>query len=75
MDYLLEVARIVDGAVKGDRAKVHAYVEQLARKLRRAGDASAADRLVKAAQPNKTSEVSAAAAAAATASRQPVDSA
>lgn len=72
MDYLLEVARIVDGAVKGDRGKVIAYVEQLARKLRQAGDTSAADRLVKAAQPNKTSEVSAAAIPAAP--RLPVDS-
>ncbi|MGB2824928.1 MAG: ATP-binding protein [Phycisphaerae bacterium] len=72
MDYLLEVARIVDGAVKGDRAKVIAYVDQLARKLREAGDASAAERVLKAAQSNKTSEVSATAMAAAP--RLPVDS-
>ena len=72
MDYLLEVARIVDGAVKGDRGKVIAYVDQLARKLREAGDASAAERVLKAAQSNKTSEVSATAMAAAP--RLPVDS-
>jgi len=60
MDHLLEVSRIIDGAVKGDQAKVLAYVEQLARKLREAGEVSAADRLVKTAKRNKAPEVSAA---------------
>lgn len=69
MDYLMEVSRIVDGAVKGNRAKVLAYVEQLARKLRAAGDASAADRLLRTAQQTKTSEVT----GAGLAPRLPVD--
>lgn len=45
MKYLLEITRIVDGAVKGDRPKVAAYVQQLARKLRESGDERAASRL------------------------------
>ncbi|MGA2266110.1 MAG: hypothetical protein ABSH10_06730, partial [Phycisphaerae bacterium] len=57
MDYLLEVSRIIDGAIKGDRGKVLAYVEQLARKLQETGDTTAAERLVKTAQKNKASEV------------------
>jgi hypothetical protein len=57
MDYLLEIARIVDGAVKGDRAKVIAYVEQLVRKLREANEDSAADRLVKTLSQTAVSEV------------------
>ena len=67
MEYLLEIARIIDGAVKGDRAKVMAYAEQLARKLREGRDAAAADRVLKTA----ASEV---APAMTTASRLPVDS-
>jgi SpoVK/Ycf46/Vps4 family AAA+-type ATPase len=57
MDHLVEISRIVDGALKGDRAKVLAYVEQLARKLRESGDAKAADRLSQAAGQTKASEV------------------
>jgi hypothetical protein len=57
MDHLLEVSRIIDGALKGDRAKVVAYAEQLARKLREAGDEKAADRLTQTASQTKTSEV------------------
>lgn len=45
MEYLLEVSRIIDGAVKGDRAKVAGYVQQLIRKLRESGEEKAADRL------------------------------
>jgi len=29
MEHLLEISRIIDGAIKGDKAKVVAYVEQL----------------------------------------------
>ncbi|MBX3384140.1 MAG: ATP-binding protein [Phycisphaeraceae bacterium] len=57
MDHLLEVSRIIDGALKGDRAKVLAYVEQLARKLRESGDPKAADRLAQTASQTKASEV------------------
>ena len=45
MDYLLEISRIVDGAVKGDRARVVAYTEQLISKLKQVGDTQAATRL------------------------------
>lgn len=72
MDYLLEISRIIDGAVKGNQDKVLAYVEQLARKLREAGEAAAADRLVKTAQRNKASEVAAGGVVASP--RLPVDS-
>lgn len=71
MDYLLEVSRIVDGAVKGDHAKVLAYVGQLARKLREAGDQAAADRLVRTAERTRFAEVTLARAAGA--ARLPVD--
>lgn len=70
MDYILEMSRIVDGAVKGDRAKVAAYVEQLARKLRQAGDTAAADRLVRTVEQTKTSEM---APASVSTARLPVD--
>lgn len=45
MEYLLEISRIVDGAVKGDRTRVVAYTEQLIKKVRQAGNLQAADRL------------------------------
>lgn len=57
MEYLLEITRIVDGAVKGDRAKVAAYVEQLARKLVEAGETQAAERLLRALRQVKASDV------------------
>lgn len=70
MEYLLEMSRIVNGAVKGDKAKVLAYVEQLARKLRETGDPAAADRFDKALDRNRASEVSTAGAGT---RRLPVD--
>lgn len=57
MEYLLEITRIVDGAVKGDHAKVAAYVEQLARKLVEAGETQAADRLLRTLRKEMVSEV------------------
>jgi SpoVK/Ycf46/Vps4 family AAA+-type ATPase len=57
MDHLLEISRIIDGAVKGDRAKVLAYVEQLVRKLQESGDQPAAERLARTAQQTKAAEV------------------
>jgi len=71
MDHLLEISRIIDGAVKGDRTKVMAYVDQLARKLRESGDSAAADRLIRTAEQTKGSEV--ATAIAPTSPRLPVD--
>lgn len=72
MDHLLEISRIVDGAVKGDPAKVLAYVEQLARKLRALGENAAADRLMRTAEKKKSSEV-VAAGGLATTLQLPVD--
>ena len=45
MKYLLEVLKIVDGAVNADRNKVALYAEQLASKLENDGDPQAATRL------------------------------
>lgn len=57
MKYLTEITRIVDGAVKGDQAKVLAYVEQLARKISEEGDAKAAERLQRTASYIRASEL------------------
>ena len=57
MDHLLEITRIIDGAVKGDHAKVLAYVEQLARKLQESGDQAAAERLTRTAHQTKAAEI------------------
>jgi hypothetical protein len=57
MEYLLEVTRIIDGAVKGDQPKFAAYVEQLARKLTEAGESQAADRLLKTLRQTAHSEL------------------
>lgn len=72
MDYLLEVTRIIDGAVKGNMPKVSAYAEQLACKLREAGDVSAAKRIEQAMYSNGVPEVIP--ASVADAGRLPVDS-
>lgn len=45
MDNLIELLKIVDGALAGDRAQVRGYVELLAEKLERSGDKQAAGRL------------------------------
>lgn len=45
MQYILEITKIIDGAVRGDRTKVVAYAEQLARKLEQEGNPKAANRL------------------------------
>jgi len=57
MDYLLEISRIIDGAVKGNQTKVLAYVQQLARKLNEAGDKQAAARLLRSVEKNCKPEV------------------
>lgn len=49
MDHLLELLKIVEGAMNADRPKVQAYVDQLARKLEEDGEAKAAERLRRAA--------------------------
>jgi len=45
MDYILEITKIIDGALRSDVAKVRAYSEQLSRKLESSGDAKAARRI------------------------------
>ncbi len=45
MQYLTEISRLLDGALKGDRSRVQDYAAQLITKLRSDGDAKAADRL------------------------------
>lgn len=42
MEYMLEILKILDGAVNADRGKVAAYTEQLAAKLEGTGDKRAA---------------------------------
>jgi len=71
MDYLLEISRIIDGATKGDKVKVEAYVNQLASKLRRDGNDKAADRILRTANANHTLAATAAVSAV---KRLPVDS-
>ena len=45
MQYITEISRLLDGALKGDRTRVKDYTTQLITKLRTDGDANAADRL------------------------------
>lgn len=47
MEHLLEVLKIVEGAVSADRGKVVSYTNQLASKLTAAGEADAAKRLLR----------------------------
>lgn len=71
MDYLLEVSRIIDGGLKGDRSKVVGYAQQLSRKLRESGDTKAADRLDRCVSNLESSEVALSRASAP--ARLPVD--
>ena len=45
MQYLREIAKIAEWGVRGNRARVEAYVNQLIEKARQHGDERAADRL------------------------------
>jgi hypothetical protein len=45
MQYLLEILKIIDGAMRSDRTKVGAYADQLAKKLEKDGDPQAAKRI------------------------------
>lgn len=71
MDYLLEISRIIDGALKTDRPKVVGYVQQLVRKLKDAGDSKAATRLERTLGNLESSELALSRALAP--SRLPVD--
>lgn len=72
MNHLLEILKIIDGAVNADRQKVVAYTELLAGKLEQDGDKRAADRMRRALLQGKTQQLSP--ARAAPAPRLPVDS-
>ena len=72
MKHLLEILKIVDGAVNADRAKVSAYTEQLAAKLEDEGHRRAAERLRRALSQGKIQQLSTAREAAG--QRLPVDS-
>lgn len=58
MDHLLEVLKILDGAVNADRAKVASYAEQLALKLETGGDARSAERIRRTVRGGRTAELS-----------------
>lgn len=68
--HLLEILKIVEGAVNADHSKVAAYVEQLAAKIEADGDPKAADRLRNVLSKSKFREVT----AAKVAPKLPVDS-
>jgi len=70
MPHLLEILKIVEGAVSADHTKVAAYVEQLSLKMEADGDSKGADRLRSALAKSKFKEVT----AAKVAPRLPVDS-
>jgi len=72
MKHLLEILKIIDGAVNADRTKVVAYTEQLADKLERDGDGRAATRMRRALSQGKTQQLSP--ARATNGMRLPVDS-
>jgi len=67
--HLLEILKIVEGAVNADHTKVAAYVEQLAAKIESDGDPKAAERLRSVLTKSKFREVT----AAKVAPRLPVD--
>jgi ATP-dependent Zn protease len=69
--HLLEVLKIVEGAVNADRGKVVAYTEQLASKLEADGEGAIANRLRRVLTQAKTRELAPSSAAAT--GRLPVD--
>ncbi|MBN4054989.1 ATP-binding protein [Acidimicrobium ferrooxidans] len=71
LKHLLEVLKIIDGAMNADRAKVQAYAEQLASKLEQADDGKSAERLRTALRGGKTQQL---ALSRASGGRLPVDS-
>jgi hypothetical protein len=58
MEHLLEILKIVEGAVALDRAKVVSYTKQLAEKLASAGQEEAAKRLQRVLGSSKANQVS-----------------
>jgi SpoVK/Ycf46/Vps4 family AAA+-type ATPase len=45
MKYLLEILKIIDGAVNADKAKIYAYAEQLSRRMEEDGQETSAKRI------------------------------
>ena len=72
MNHLLEVLKIIEGAVNADRAKVISYAEHLAEKLEKGGDDRSALRIRRAIAQGKTQQLST--ARAASTQHLPVDS-
>jgi len=72
LPHLLEVLKIVEGAVNADRGKVFAYTEQLVSKLEADGEGRIAERLRRVLTQGKTRELAPSRVAAA--GRLPVDS-
>lgn len=60
MEHLLEVLKILDGAVSADRQKVQTYAEQLAQKLADAGDKRAAEGIRRTLQKTRGPELASA---------------
>lgn len=58
MQYLLEILKIIEGALKTDRNKVVAYADQLAEKLKNEGDIKTANRIKRILNQSKLNEVS-----------------
>ena len=57
MNHLLELLKIIEGAMNADRAKVRSYVDQLARKLESEGEQKAAERLRRAADGGRMAKM------------------
>ncbi len=72
MKYILEITKIIDGAIRADRDKVAAYTEQMARKLQDAGEGPAAKRILSCLKPHRAPDL--AANDFTTTARPPVDS-
>lgn len=60
MEHLLEVLKIIDGAVNADLTKVVSYAEQLATKVASSGDDRAAERIRRTARGGRAATLSAA---------------
>lgn len=58
MEHLLEILKIVEGAVAVDRSKVISYTKQLAEKLASSGDEEAAKRLRRVLGSSKSNQIS-----------------
>ncbi|KKR03549.1 MAG: AAA ATPase central domain protein [Candidatus Uhrbacteria bacterium GW2011_GWF2_39_13] len=71
MEYIIEISRIIEGALSGDKKRVLAYLEQLSKKLKQAGDESTANMLLRHLK-NTTNDIASASNLLTT--RLPVDS-